>query len=424
LDKVFSFQTIAPAVTFTKLRLSWANVGNDTGPYSLDQYYSSSSISGGFALPSTIPDPMIKPENVESWELGLEAKFFQNRLGFDVALYNSSTTNQIVSVDIDPIVGASSMNINAGEINNKGIEVSMFATPVRTSDFTWNVNLNWTKNKNTLVSLQDGWDPETPLETDMGTTIGGRLHVYSYVGEEMHQIYGFGLQKAPAGSYYIDDNGDKVDCSGQVLLNPTTGLPSRTDLPDVFLGKVNPDWRGGFNSSLRYKDFTLNMAFTYQYGGNRFSVTDAILSYQGKLTNSLEGRYDGIVAEGVNVISTNADGTMVCEPNNTITSNIYTYYQALTQDRYNGEAHTYSTSFLKLKEVRLEYNLPQNLCAKTKVLQGASIAFFATNLFSIDKWPQFDPEGGMMTGTNVFNGIEAGAFPMTRTKGINVRLSF
>ena len=94
------------------------------------------------------------------------------------------------------------MKINAGEINNKGIELSLYTTPVRTNDFEWDFNLNWSRNINTLVSLQDGWDPEQPLETDMGTTIGGRLHVYSYVGQEMYQIYGFALKKAPEGSYY------------------------------------------------------------------------------------------------------------------------------------------------------------------------------------------------------------------------------
>src|SRR5690606_26107269 len=106
--------------------------------------------------------------------------------------------------------------------------------------------------------------------------------------------------------------------------------------------------------------------------------------------------------------------------NNTVTSSIYTYYQALTQDRYNAEAHTYSTSFLKFKEARLNYALPASLCKRTKCFQAASIGVFATNIFSWDKWPQFDPEGGMMTGTNVFNGIEAGAYPMTRTFGANV----
>lgn len=423
LDKLFDFQTNAPAVSFAKVRLSWANVGNDTDPYSLDQTYNAAAISGGYTLPSVFTNPMIKPENVESWEMGAEVKFFKNRLGIDVAVYNSSTTDQIINVDIDPIVGASEMKINAGEINNKGIEVSLNATPVKTKDFTWSINANWSKNINKLVSLQDGWDPAKPLEMDMGTTIGGRLHDYSYIGQEMHQLYGFALNKAPEGSYILDEAGNQVDVSGQVVLG-SDGLPTLTAKADNFLGKVNPDWRGGFNTSFRYKSVTLNMSFAGQWGGNRFSVTNGILSYQGKLTNSLPGRYDGIVADGVNLVSTNADGSGVYQKNNTVTSSIYTYYQSRALDRYNGEAHTFDTSFLKFKEARLEYSLPAKICTKSGFLQGANLAVFATNIFSWDNWPQFDPEGGMMTGANVFNGIEAGSFPMTRTYGVNLKLSF
>ena len=422
VDQMFDFRTTLPAVSMAKLRLSWANVGNDTSPYGLDQYYSASSISGGYTLPSLIPDPMIEPENMESWELGLDTKFFKNRLGLDIALYRSSTTNQIISLDIDPIVGASSMRINVGEITNKGIEVSMYATPVKTSDFTWNLNFNWAANRNTLVSLHESLDPSQPYKHDMGTTIGGRLHLYSYVGQEMYQLYGFALKRAPEGSFYTDNNGERVDCSGQVLIDATTGLPSVESTADHFLGKVNPDWKGGFGTSLRYRNLSLSALFSYQMGGHRFSVTHGILSYQGKLTNSLEGRYDGIVAEGVNMTGTGEAATF--QPNNTVTNSIYTYYQAITLDRYNGEAHTFETSFVKWKEVRLEYALPSVFIQKTRVLQGASVAIFATNLFSWDKWPQFDPEGGMLTGTNVFNGIEAGAYPMTRTVGANLRLSF
>jgi TonB-linked SusC/RagA family outer membrane protein len=424
LDRVFDLPSVVPAVSLAKIRLSWANVGNDTDPYSLGQYYSATSISGGYSMPSNITNPLIRPENVESWEFGLDARFLQNRLGLDVALYNSSTTDQIIDVAVDPIVGASSMKINAGEINNKGIEVSLSATPVKTTNFSWDINVNWAKNKTTLVSLQDGWDPTTPLQTNMGTTIGGRLFVHSYIGEEMYQLYGFGLKRAPEGSYYLDANGNRMDASGQVIIDPVTGLPSLTTDPDVHLGKVNPDWRGGFSTSFRYKNFAFNALFTYQWGGRRFSVTDAILSYQGKLTNSLKGRYDGIVAEGLNAVSTDENGAGEYQLNNTVTSNIYTYYQARTLDRYNGEAHTYNTTFLKFKEARLTYTLPSSLVKKTKVLQGASIAVFATNIFSWDEWPQFDPEGGMLTGSNIFTGIEAGAFPMTRTQGVNVRLSF
>jgi len=424
IDQMFDFRSNLPAVNMAKLRLSWANVGNDTGPYGLDQYYGSSSISGGFTTPSVIVDPMIKPENVESWEMGLDARFFKNRLGLDVALYTSSTTDQIYPLEIDPIVGASTMTINTGEINNKGIEIALNGTPVKTNNFTWDLHFNWAKNKNTLVSLHERIDPSQPIETDMGTTIGGRLHVYSYVGEEMHQLYGFALKRAPEGSYYTDTEGNQVDCSGQVILDATTGLPSVESTADHFLGKVNPDFRGGFGTSLRYKNLSFSALFSYQVGGHRFSVTHGILSYQGKLTNSLEGRYDGIVAEGVNVLSTNEDGSAVCQPNNTVTNSIYTYYQARVLDRYTGDAHTFETSFLKFREARLEYALPASLVQKTRVLQGASIAVFATNIFSLDKWPQFDPEGGMMTGTNVYSGIEAGAYPMTRTMGMNLRLSF
>lgn len=423
LDKLFDFKANAPVISFTKLRLSWANVGNDTGPYTLDNYYNAAAISGGYTLPGNINNPMIKPENVESWELGLEAKFFKNRLGFDVAGYYSSGTNQILNIDVDPIVGASSTTINAGEITNQGIELSLNATPVKTRDFTWDININWYKNIQKLVSLQDGYDPTIPFEQDMGTTIGGRLHDYSYVGQEMHQLYGIALKKAPQGSYYTDAGGNKVNCSGKVLIG-SDGLPTLTSTADNYLGKVNPDWKGGINSSFRYKNFSLNMSFAYQWGGNRFSVTNGILSYQGKLQNSIEGRYDGIVAEGVNLVSTNADGSAVCQLNNTVTSNIYTYYQARTLDRYNGETHTFDTSFLKFKEARIGYDLPGKICQKIGFLQNANFAIFATNIFSWDNWPQFDPEAGMMTGTNVFNGIEAGAFPMTRTYGFNLKLSF
>jgi len=423
LDRLFDFKNNAPAISFAKVRLSWANVGNDTDPYSLIPFYTASSISGGYTLPTTVPNENIKPENVESWELGLEAKFLDSRLGFDACIYNTSATDQIVSLDEDLITGASAIKINAGEINNKGIELSVSATPVKTKDFTWNINANWSKNKNVLVSLYKGYDNTIPFETDMGTTIGGRLHAYSFVGKEMNQLYGIALNRAAEGSYYLDDNGKKVDCSGQVILDATTGLPTLTGA-DTYLGKIDPDWKGGFNTSLRYKNLTLSMNFSYQVGGHRYSVTDGILSYQGKLKNTVEGRYDGIVADGINVISTNEDGSVLCQQNNTITSSIYTYYQAYAQNRYNAEAHTYDTSFLKFKEARLDYDLPKSICKKLGFLQSANFGIYATNIFCLDNWPQYDPEAGMMTGANVFNGIEAGAFPMTRTTGINVKLSF
>lgn len=423
LSNVFNFRDNLPAVDFMKLRLSWANVGNDTSPYSLDQYYSTTDYSGGYTLPGTIPDPLIKPENVESWEAGLEMSFLKKRITLDLALYKSSTTDQIVSVALDQITGATGMKINAGEIENKGIEIAMGFVPVQTRDFTWSFNVNWSRNYNKLVSLQDDWDPTVPLQTDMGTTIGSRTYVYSYVGEEMHVIYGRGFQRAPEGSYYMDENGNKIDCSGMPLVDEKTGYPILDESPTRRIGKVNPDWRAGMTQRFRYKNLTLSATFTAQYGGNCFSVTNFALSYQGKLKNSLEGRLDGLVHEGVNAIQ-NEDGTITYQKNNTITEDILTYYNKYIWNRDNTEMNTFSTSFLKLKELRLDYQIPSSWLKKLKVVQKADIGVYATNVFCITDFPQYDPEVGMLNGSDIYKGIEAMSFPMTRTYGVNLKLAF
>jgi TonB-linked SusC/RagA family outer membrane protein len=422
LDRLLDFRHRAPWIDFLKLRLSWANVGNDTSPYSLDQYYSASSYPGGYTLPGTIPDPMIKPENVESWELGLEARFFRNRMGFDVAVYNSSTTNQIVSVNIDQISGATGMRINAGEIRNRGVEISAHFVPVELRDFSWSVDVNWTKIWNKLVSLQDDWDPTVPLQTDMGTTIGSRTYIYSYVGDEMHVIYGKGYQKAPDGAYYLDKDGNRVDCAGMDIVS-SEGYPMLDEQPTTRVGKVNPDWRAGLTTRLTYKNFSLGMTFSGQWGGNAFSVTNFSLSYQGKLTNSLAGRYDGLVHPGVHETK-NADGTVTYTENTTITNSIQNYYNAYVWVRDNTVNNTFGTSFLKFKEARLDYKLPETVVKKIGFLQGASIGVYATNIFCLTEFPQYDPEVGMLNGSNIYKGIEAMSFPMTRTYGVNVKLSF
>ena len=348
---------------------------------------------------------------------------FKKRVTFDVAFYKSSTTDQIVSVALDQITGATGMKINAGEIQNKGIEISANFVPVKTKDFTWSFGLNWSSNYNKLVSLQDDWDPSTPLQTDMGTTIGGRTYVYSYVGEEMHIIYGRGFQRAPEGSFYTDENGNRVDCSGMVLVDEKTGYPMLDDNPTRRIGKVNPDWRAGMTQRFRYKDFTLSATFSGQYGGHAFSVTNFSLAYQGKLTNSLEGRADGLVHPGVNAI-VQEDGSVAYQKNNTITEDIQTYYNKYIWNRDNTEMNTFSTSFLKLKEVRLDYQVPASFLKKTKVIQRANVGVYATNVFCLTSFPQYDPEVGMLNGSDIYKGIEAMSFPMTRTYGLNVKLAF
>ena len=422
LDKVLDFKSYASWIDFMKLRLSWANVGNDTSPYSLDQYYGSTSFSGGFVLPGTIPNPLIKPENVESWEAGLETKLLNNRVSLDVTIYKSSSTNQIVSVDVDQIAGATGMKINAGEIQNKGVEVSARFVPVKSKDFNWTINATWSMNKNKLISLQNGWDPAQPYQADLGTTVGSRTFIYSYLGQEMNQIYGRGYQRAPEGSTYTDANGKQVDCSGMKLID-ASGYPILDNSPNRRIGKVNPDWRAGMTHTFAYKNFSLSASFSGQLGGNCYSVTNFSLSYQGKLKNSLEGRYDGLVVDGVNAVKA-SDGSLTYTKNNNITGNIQTYYNSKVWNRDNTEENTFSTSYLKLTELRFDYKVPAKVCRQIRGLQNASFGMFATNVFCITNFPQYDPETGMLNGSQIYKGIEAMAFPMTRSYGVNLKLSF
>ncbi|MDE7443439.1 MAG: TonB-dependent receptor, partial [Muribaculaceae bacterium] len=375
--------------------------GNDTTPYSLDNAYLTTDYTGGFRISDVLMNRLIKPENVESWEAGIETRFFHNRIGFDAAVYTSSTTHQIVSATTDIMAGASSMKINSGEIRNRGIELSLHVQPIQTRDFDWTIDMTWSRNWNKLVSMSDDWDNSQPLQTDMGTDLRSSFYVYSYVGQPMHQIYGRGYQRAPADAFYIDEKtGEKISCAGQILVDSKSGYPILDDSATRSIGNVNPDWTAGLTTRFRYKNLSLSASFSAQMGGHCYSITHTSLAYQGKLNNSLEGRYGGLVVAGVNQ-TVQADGTVTYTKNNTLTESIRTYYYQYKYDRVNTEENTFKTDFLKLKEVRLDYSLPKAVCARTKVFRSASIGGYATNVFCITKFPQYDPETGSLNGTDI-----------------------
>ncbi|MDR3227609.1 MAG: SusC/RagA family TonB-linked outer membrane protein, partial [Prevotellaceae bacterium] len=147
LHNAFNFKEKIPVINFAKLRLAWANVGNATAVFNLVDSYGTTSYPGGYQLPGSRKNLMIRPENVENYEFGVEAKFLQNRISFNASYYYTSTTDQIFSTPVDQITGSTSMVINAGEIVNRGIELEISVIPVKTKDFTWTVDVNWSKNK-------------------------------------------------------------------------------------------------------------------------------------------------------------------------------------------------------------------------------------------------------------------------------------
>lgn len=420
LDKAFKIDTWA--VNMLKLRGSWANVGTDTDPYSLYDSYTSCNIPSGFKLPTTALNPFIKNENTTTWEVGLETKFLENRLNVDFTYYDVKTKNQILSVKQSPEVGLTNLKMNAGLLVNRGVEIAVRLRPVVTKDIMWEISGNWSRNKNILKKMSDDWDVTQPYSVK--SVSAQRANIYSYVGQETNMIYGRDYVRAPEGATYVDANGQTVDCSGALLISADTGYPSLTPNPDQFIGRANPYWRAGFGTTFRYKNLTLMAQFTAQVGGNAYSVTNFALSYQGKLKNSLPGRDDGLVVDGVNAI-TAADGTVTYQKNTTITANVLEYYNKYKWVRDNTRENTFSTDFLKLKELRLDYRFPDRWMKKTGVLRSASLGVFATNVFCITDWPQYDPEAaGMASGSNIYPGLETGTFPMTRTFGFNLKLQF
>lgn len=399
-----------------KIRGSWANVGNDTGAYRITDYYTNSSYNSSYVLPGTLNNPDLKPENTESWEVGLEAHFFKKRLSIDLAYYDSNTTNQILSVPTDQITGATYKRINAGKVNNHGLEFSLGVKFFQTRNFSWDMNFNWSKNWNKLVELAPGVEL---YQLNTSFTVSNCVFIYAYPGKELGRIYGYGFERAPQGAYYYDENGQKVDCSGQIIVSDK-GYPQLDSSNLIDLGSIYPDWKGGMSHTFRYKNLRLGLQFTYQYGGKCYSLTHAILASSGKTKDTLYGRYDGLVQEGVNLDET----TGLYSKNTTITESAALYYQDYYYNRKNAETNTFDTSFFKLKQLNLDYTLGRKALDKIGWLKSLSVGFFATNLFCITDFPQYDPEAATFNSASISRGIETGAYPMTRTYGFTIKLGF
>lgn len=414
LDKVCGLGKTAKWVDMIKVYGTWANVGNDTDPYTINSaYVNSSNFTGAYSIPTVTTNYYIKPENVESFEVGLEASFLKKRVAFNATYYDTKTTDQIINLPQDWASGSSATLINAGCVRNRGVELSAHFIPVDMRDFQWSIDINWAHNKNTLEALAPG-----VTSWEISALLGDKVYVYGFPGGDMGRLYGMGLEKAPEGAFYMDENGNKVDCSGMDIVNAETGNPVRgTELKD--LGSIYPDWTGGFQTDFRWKGLTLSASFSASYGAKAYSVTNAILSYMGKTKSTLPGRYGGLVHEGVNL---NPDGTY--SKNTTITTDIVEYYNLYVYNRDNIENNVHDASYLKLKELRLSYKFPKKLLAKTKVLKGVSISAYATNVFCLSKWPQFDPEVSSMSGSSLYRGVETGNMPMTRCYGMNLKLGF
>jgi len=403
-------------LNYGKLRAGWAKVGQGTNPYNVFTTYTALDYTfNGVSLyryPSQIPALLLQPEMAKSLEAGLELQFFQNRIGLDATYYDKKTSDQLMSVDISAAGGSSTLMVNAGEIENKGVELQLHLGILRPSNpngLSWDMDINFAKNKNVVNSLYT--DPNT----------GDKLESYNITG-----AWGITVDAIPGMPFGVI-RGDKMvrDDNGNIVVGDD-GLPT-FDGTQV-LGNISPDWVGGVNNSFAYKNFHLSFLVDFRRGGDLFSVTDMFGGYAGTMGYSAEGnlREDGIIL-GQNYLTdkkfVKADGSV-----NDIRASAADVFKTLTYANAGGsEFDIMSGSFIKLRQIDLGYTFPKSSLSKVDWLKGASLSLFCYNAAllktSKSNKSHIDPE----TGFGVNNdgvGIEQGQIPSNRSIGLKLKLNF
>lgn len=404
---------------YGKVRASWAKVGNDTSPYMLRPTYEMALNSfGQYPMASisgdVIPNKNLKPTMTNSIELGFELKFLKNRLGLDFTYYNQNSKDQILRMNTSYASGYRYQLINAGDIENRGIEVVLNTRPIEMKDFSWDLNVNFAKNSNKVKELANGVD-----EFELASARWLGVKVVAKVGENYGCIMG--------KDFLRNDNGD-------IIIDGKTGLPKMTHDLKV-LGNATWDWTGGMTTNVRYKNLSLGAIFDVKVGADLYSMSARSAYSTGKHKETLEGRdawYEseekrlaagvtskdwhptgGYVAKGV---IEQPDGTF--KPNDIFVSpqEYWTYVTTQTARPF-----IYDNTYVKLRELTLSYAFPRRLLGK--VVNALSVSFVARNLFNLYKnVPNIDPDSNYNNSTGM--GLEFGSLPSRRSFGLNVNLKF
>ena len=390
------FNLNSPTLSFAKVRAGLARVGNDTEPYNLLQTYAYADAWG--SLPSlaegnAILNAALKPELTNSYEVGAEVKLWRNRVGLDVTYYNKESYNQILSVNVSNSTGFSSKWLNAGRIQNRGVEIQLTGAPVKTTNFQWDVVLNWARNQNKVIELADGLDTYT-----LNPTAIRGMSVEARKGQPYGTFFGQGFLRDPSGNIVYDN-------SGYPRIDPTRRI----------LGNFTPRWIGGIQNTFTYKNLSLSTLIDAKAGGDIFSQTINIGRYTGVLAETTFGRETGIVGEGVVNMGTAENPVYTPNTKNISSEEWHHKYYSLT----NNEETIFDGSYVKLREVRMTYRLPGKVFPRlpfrdiTISAVGRNLALLYSNV------PHIDPETSYYNDGNL-QGIENGQIPTTRSIGFNI----
>ena len=405
-------------LSFGKIRASWARVGKDASPYATSTYLNSvATMLGdmtGYGTSWTRGNPILKPETTESTEVGLEMRFFNNRLHFDYAFYTNNTYDQIISPRGPQSTGYIFCSQNMGDVYNKGMELTIGGTPVKTRDFSWESSINVYGNRGTVKHLPDG--TKYLYVTDVQV---GNVQAASYNDGPFMALSG--------GEWPRNENGDLV------LDKNFMPQGAQSNSTQILVGNREPKFQGGWNNTLTYKGFTFNMLWEFRVGGAVFNGTEYAMTMSG-MSKLTEGRdrleITGVQAsgDGYTPVEThvfeadgvyNFNGTKISGKE--LIKNYYTSY-------YYRESRNFITDVnsLRLRTISLSYELPKNVLAKTKCIKRASVSATANNLLLFSNYhgdPEVAVSGSGITGSSSV-GIDYCGVPSTASFSFGVNLTF
>ncbi|MDO5656344.1 MAG: SusC/RagA family TonB-linked outer membrane protein [Flavobacteriaceae bacterium] len=389
---------------FGKIRAGWARSGNDTDAYQLlNTFVSGGTFNGAptFTLTTTNKNNELVAENVDSWEVGLEMSMFKGRFGFDVTYYDQKSSQLLMPVQISSTTGFSATAENSADMRNKGIEALVYASPLKTQDFSWDITWNFAKNDNMVEGLLEG------IDALRLTNAPFNIQLWAVAGKKYGQLRGF--------DFVYDNAGNKV-----ILPN---GRYARTaQVQD--LGSVLPDYNMGLRNTIRYKNLALSFLIDMQKGGKYFSTSNMWGMYSGMLEETAANgiRENGIVMDGVQgTITYDQNGNYTVTDTSPNDVNIPAFIWGAWYYSGPHSQNVFDADYFKLRDVTLTYSFPQNFLGPFK---GVDVSLFGRNLLTwgLDN-KNFDPEMAT-SGSGNIQGLEGGSLPPTRTYGMNLKLQF
>jgi hypothetical protein len=395
-------------LTYTKLRTSYASTGKGPiRPYIIDwTFQPQNSTGGGYALGVTLNNFDLTPEFSNNFEVGGEAKFLDNRIGIDVAYFKNRVKNQIIANRMSYATGGILKFVNGGSLLAEGWEIQLTAAPFRSKAFSWDITVNFDKAR-TIIEKMPG---NLPFYYDSDTWLYGNVRSQVGVGQSLGNLSGYTYNKSK---------------SGELLISPTTGLPSLADLTWSQIGDRTPDYKFGIINTLNYKDIFLSFNLDIRKGGDVFNANEMMMTILG-VSKRTANREDprvikGILQDGLENSETPTKNTIAITPY--FRSSYYSSTSSISDADY-----VESVDWLRMRDITLGYQLPSSLIKRQKVFRSVSIYTTVTDVFLITNYSGVDPNVNGLNASNTRGfggaGIDYGAVPNPRSYSAGVKLNF